>query len=71
MAGLAVTLTENAPVEQAVDTSITEFDKWFQSLGNDPLVGSERAILKTWLFFALRVVPKETPSTVSSSTERA
>ncbi len=70
MTGLTVTVVENGPVEVAVDKSIADFDKWFQSLGNDPLVSSERAILKTFLFFELRVVSKETEKSSSGDTQK-
>ena len=37
----------------AVTEEISEFDKWFQSLGNQPLVKSETAILKTYFAYKL------------------
>ena len=36
-------------VEAAVDRDIDAFDAYFRSLGNDPLVRSEKAIIKTYL----------------------
>lgn len=43
-------------VEPLVDASIDEFNEYFQRvLKNDPLIPSERAILKTYLGFALSV----------------
>lgn len=37
-------------LEEVVDKDIAKFDEYFQrTLKNDPLVGSERAILKTYL----------------------
>ena len=41
--------------ETAADEDIRAFGEWFQSQGNDPLVRSEVAILKTYLFFKTRV----------------
>jgi len=38
-------------LEAAVDADIAAFDAWFQRRGNEPLVRSEVAILKTWLFW--------------------
>jgi len=39
--------------EQEVDVDIQEFNEWFQGLGNDPLVRSEVAIIKTYLAWKL------------------
>lgn len=38
-------------LEEAVDEDINLFDAFFQSLGNDPLNGPERAIIKTYLAY--------------------
>ena len=40
-------------VERQVDAVIDEFDQWFRTLGNDPLVGSERAAIKTFCWALL------------------
>lgn len=46
---------EGAELEAAVDEDITRFDEYFQrELGNDPLVKSERAVLKTYLWYKCR-----------------
>ena len=37
--------------EEQADTLIEEFNAWFQSLPNDPLLPPERAILKTFIYF--------------------
>lgn len=37
--------------EHTADETINEFDAWFQSLGNAPIVHVERAILKTFLYW--------------------
>jgi hypothetical protein len=37
--------------EEQADAAIADFDTWFRARGNDPLVGSERAILKTFLWY--------------------
>jgi hypothetical protein len=42
-------------LESAVEKDIRRFEAWFQTQGNDPLVRSEVAILKTYLFFKTRV----------------
>jgi hypothetical protein len=40
------------PLETQVDTLINEFDEWFQKeTGNEPIVRSERAILKTCFYW--------------------
>lgn len=46
---------EGQLLEQTVETDIRAFEEWFRSQGNDPLVKSEWAILKTYLFFKTRV----------------
>lgn len=41
--------------EKLADEEIKKFDDWFQKqTGNEPLVRSERAILKTYLYYKLR-----------------
>ena len=40
-------------LEEAVDVDIKGFDVYFQSLGNDPLNGPEKAIVKTYLWYKL------------------
>jgi len=43
-------------LEEAVDAELASFDTWFQAtLGNGPLVNSERAIVKTYLAWKLGV----------------
>lgn len=39
--------------EEVVDKLIGEFDAWFQAKGNDPIVKSERAIIKTFSWFLM------------------
>ena len=46
---------EGADLEAEVDEDIREFKAWFRSRGAEPLVNSERAILKTWAWWQLRV----------------
>jgi hypothetical protein len=41
-------------IEPAVGEDLRAFETWFQGLGNDPLVRSEVAILKTYLYWKLR-----------------
>lgn len=38
-------------LNKEVEGDLQEFEKWFVALGNDPLVRSEIAILKTYLFY--------------------
>jgi hypothetical protein len=46
-------------LEQVVDQEIEIFEAWFRELGNEPIVRSERAILKTYLWW--KTHPGETP----------
>lgn len=39
------------PEEERVNTLIGEFDSWFRAKGNDPIVRSEFAIIKTFCYF--------------------
>lgn len=41
-------------LEPIVDADIAEFDKYFQSIGNEPVVRSEKAIIKTYLHWKLK-----------------
>ena len=41
-------------LESEVDADIEAFDVWFRSLGNDALVRSEKATLKTYLWWKVR-----------------
>ena len=38
-------------LENKVDSLITDFDAWFQQRGNEGIVRSERAILKTFCWY--------------------
>lgn len=38
-------------LEKAVDADIDAFEKFFVSLGNDPLARPERAAIKTYLYY--------------------
>lgn len=40
-------------VEGTVDQDINAFEQYFQGLGNDSLMGPERAIIKTYLHYKL------------------
>lgn len=42
-------------LEQVVDEDIMEFNEYFKELGNDPIVRSEVAIIKTYLHWKMRV----------------
>lgn len=45
---------EDRPLAEAMDAEISSFEQWFRRQGNEPLVGVERAILKTYLAWKLR-----------------
>lgn len=45
---------EGVSVGQVVDEDVRQFNEYFQSLGNDPLIGFEKAALKTYLLYKLR-----------------
>ena len=47
--------TEGEALKAEVDQDIAEFELWFQGLGNDALVNSETAILRTYVYFKTRV----------------
>lgn len=47
-----------AMTEQAVDQTIADFDMFFRSLGNDPLMKVETAIIKTFLGWKLGLANK-------------
>ena len=40
-------------LEATVDADIRKFEEYFKGLGNDPLVRSEVAILKTYLHYKI------------------
>lgn len=46
-------------LEKVVDADIGEFNEFFRSLGNDPIVRGEKAILKTYLAWKLGLMKKE------------
>lgn len=51
-------------VERKVDELVAAFDKWFQSYGpqgNEPLVNSERAIIKTFCYYLIQTNPDVRP----------
>jgi hypothetical protein len=39
---------------KSMDAELELFEQWFEEQGNNPLVGVERAILKTYLAWKLR-----------------
>jgi hypothetical protein len=45
---------EEQSLEAAVNEDIQRFDEWFKAKGNDPLVRSEIAILKTFVWYKLK-----------------
>ena len=52
---LSVQLHDVQPheVEKTVDQDIEDFNDFFKRLGNEPIIRSEKAILKTWLAWKL------------------
>lgn len=61
--------TDQTLVEAEADALIEKFDKWFQSLNNSPLVGMEKAPIKTFLAWAIKGCP-DAPSDSPSTPER-
>lgn len=53
----------------AAEEEITQFDQWFVSIGNEPMVRSERAILKTYLVARLAGLVLSDPAAAGTSTE--
>lgn len=53
---LKVIAKDATKLETAVDADIEKFNRWFQQhlKNGEPLVRSEKAILKTYLFFKLK-----------------
>jgi hypothetical protein len=51
-----VVAEQEHPLESVVEADIREFESWFQAQGNDPLVRSEVAILKTYLWWKTKGV---------------
>ena len=39
---------------KSMDVELKSFEEWFMSKGNSPLVGVEKAVLKTYLAWKLR-----------------
>jgi len=59
--------TESKEIEVEVDEDLKAFDEWFVGLGNAPMVGVERAILKTYLFYKTVGAKKEAADATSST----
>lgn len=60
---LKVTAEGAGDLEAAVDADIKAFDAWFrENKGAEPLVRSEVAILKTYLWFKMKESPDATSS---------
>lgn len=60
MSDLRVVVDAPASValEKVVDEDILAFDSFFQSLGNDPVVRGEKAIIKTYLAWKLGLMKR-------------
>jgi hypothetical protein len=60
--GLKVSLPDTMPadvtVEKVVDSDIEEFNRWFQTQGNDPVIPFEKAIIKTYIGWKLGLAKK-------------
>lgn len=55
-------------LEQLVDEDILRFDRYFQSLGNDPLVKFEHAVIKSYLFWKTHGEPTSHTTPVHGET---
>jgi hypothetical protein len=51
---ISVQSNSEATLEADVDADIAAFDEWFQRLGNEPLLKSEKAMVKTWIWWKVR-----------------
>ena len=51
MPTLTIEQADGQPLEDAVEQDIRKFEEWFKAKGNDPLVKSEIAILKTYCYY--------------------
>ena len=65
-----VNLENGKDLKADADEAIADFDKYFQSLPNDPLSGPEKAILSTFIWFMVRVQGRAEPAPVSSGTDQ-
>ena len=50
---VSVSEDDRKVIEEIVDEEIEKFNLWFRGLGNDPLVRSEIAAVKTFLWYKL------------------
>lgn len=51
--GKTIRQCDNRVVGDAMDPELDRFQQWLMSQGNDPLVRSEKAMLKTYLAYKL------------------
>lgn len=42
---------DGSALKAEVDTTVGEFETWFMGQGNSPLIGPERAIINTFLWW--------------------
>lgn len=54
MIEIKATNTRDEDFEKAVDKDLEEFDQWAQKKLGQPIVRSERAILKTYLWYKMK-----------------
>ncbi len=50
---ITTNLTDRQEIEKEVDEAVARFDQWFRDRGNDPIIRSEKAIIKTFMYFML------------------
>lgn len=48
---IALSMDDRKAIEDSVDEEIEKFNVWFRGLGNDSLVRSEIAAVKTFLWY--------------------
>jgi hypothetical protein len=56
--------------EEQVDALIEEFNVWFQSLPNEPLVRAEKAAVKSFAFYLSRIRNTALPGVVVTVKEK-
>ena len=66
-----MSLPSHAAEEQQVDALLGQFDLYFQTeLKNEPVIPSERAILKTFCWYLLRVQKLDNILVVQSQVDK-
>ena len=44
----------NEQLSEAMAPEVTKFEEWFKGQGNEPLIGHERSIVRTYLAWKLK-----------------